>query len=182
MANSNALLKFPVPPEPENRRTELLFNFRQKPTLLKFSREEAARLLGTAQKVESGLWALLDFVDSHRDDASLAGIETITVELVSERVPLGYIQDALEEAVAKDEGVDLTDESVALLRRMEKLLAEANSNVARFSPSTMSGPSPSYSSSPPASMPSSNDLILPAAIFFGIVALGLIVVVLTPRD
>lgn len=75
----------------------------------------------------------------------------------------------------KDEGVHLSEHAVGLLRRLEKLMAEANSNITRFSTS-LSG------AQAPAAGAASNDLLLPAALFFGIVAIGLIVVLVAPRD
>lgn len=87
----NALLKFPSAPEPGSPKAEILFKFRQKPVMIQFGPEEAKKLLGTAQKVQASQEALLEFIDSHREDASRSGIETIAVELAAERTALGYV-------------------------------------------------------------------------------------------
>lgn len=174
----NALLKFPSASEPESRKTELVFNFRQRPVLIKFGPDEAKKLLGTSQKVQSGLDTLIAFIDSHREDAAMAGIETISVELGQERAALGYVQDALEEAVGKDGGVELSDQAVGLLRRMEGLLAEASKNISRFTSKSMG----ELLSSAPSSFPpsASPDLLVPA-VFFGLIAIAPIIA-FTPRE
>jgi hypothetical protein len=172
-----ALLKFPSVPQPESRKTELVFNFRPKPVLSKFEKVEAEKLLATAQRVESGMKALLEFTDSHREDARLSGIETIAVELASERAALENAVDALEDGVKKNEGVFLSENSLALMRRLEKLIAEASSNISRFS----GKPSPVRSMGQAAAA-QTNDLLIPA-IFFGLIALSVIAIAAwtTPR-
>jgi len=163
----NALLKFPTAPEPESRKTELVFNFRQKPVLSGFTLEETGKLLGTAKRVEAGMQALLEFVDAHRDDAVLSGIETIAVELSSERPTLDQTIDAMEEAVLKKEGVFLSENALLQMRRMEKLVSEASSNISRFSGRLPAELGRFVGSG------SSDELLIPA-LFFGLVTLGVI--------
>lgn len=167
----SAVLKFPVALKPESRKTELVFNYRPKPVLSKFGKTEAEKLLLTAQKVALGMNQLLEFIDSHRADAVASGIETIAVELVSERQALGYMQDTLEDGVKTGEGVSLSEDGLALLRRLEKLISEASSNIARF---TGKSPARGMGMTPDPAAVGAPDLLIPT-IFFGLIAISVIV-------
>lgn len=166
----NAVLRFPEPPRQPDRKTELVFSFRPKPVLSTFNVEESKKLLGTAQRVAGALNRLLPYIDSHREEAARIGVETIGIELSSERAELSNVQDALEEAVQKNDSVQLSQSGLELLRRAEKLVAEADQNLSRF------GKRPASLGSP-----ASPDLLLPV-LFVGMIALGLAVIVFSPRE
>jgi hypothetical protein len=169
----SAVLRFPDAPKPESRKTELVFSFRPKPVMSKFGLDETKKLLATTQRVDAGTQSILEFVDAHRDLAAQAGVETIGIELSSERAALGYAIDALEEGVKKGEGVLLSEGSLALLRRMEKLIAEASSNLSRFSGKALPRPAV-MGQSQPLTDPI-HDLLIPA-LFFGFVLVTVIVI------
>lgn len=128
----NAILKFPTFGDAGKKR-DLVDGIRPELVLQAFSREDAHALLGVARKVERGISVLMDLVDGHREVARVAGVESVAIELFSERKNLGRILDALEESERKKSGVELSLEGLEMLRRTEKLVAEAESNVARFS-------------------------------------------------
>ncbi len=123
----NPVLRFPVSGDFHKKA-----DVRPEPTLQTFGREDSKLLLGVARKVHDGTKALLDLVDGHRTMAHDAGIETISIELGSERNNVRRILDALEDAEAGSSDVQLSLEGVELLRRTEKLVAEAQSNMGRF--------------------------------------------------
>jgi hypothetical protein len=170
---SGAVLKFPVPDrDPDSEKKEIVFNYRQKPVHTTFTNTESKGLLFTAQRVYRGMSDLIEFVDSHRETAVEAGIETIAVELVAERGNLEAVIDTFEEGVKKDASVTITLEGLALMRRLEKLVAEASSNISRFT--SVVGPS-SYR--PSLSGPSNTSDMMTPLIIFGVVAVSLVVVV-----
>jgi len=127
----SAVLKFPTQEGVQKKRT-LVAGVRPEPVLRSFSREDSHALLGVAQKVHQGTNALLDLVDSHRDTARDAGVETIAIELGSERDNVNRILDSLEESEVRQSDTKLTIEGLELLRRTEKLLADASSNMTKF--------------------------------------------------
>ncbi len=126
----NPVLRFPVSDDFRNKAFGA--DARPEPTLQTFGRDDSKALLGVARKVHDGTKTLLDLVDGHRTMAHDAGIETISIELGSERNSVRRILDALEDAEAGGSDVQLSLEGVELLRRTEKLVAEAQSNLARF--------------------------------------------------
>lgn len=127
------ILKFPAPSrDVEAEKKELTFTYRQKPAITKFTKAEVNSLLITAQRVYEKALRLIEVTDAHRETAVSAGIETIAIELGSERSSLEAIIDVLEESHRKGREGELTLEGVALLRRLEKLVAEAGSNLSRF--------------------------------------------------
>src|SRR6266404_3419802 len=93
----SAILRFPTS-EGAQKKKGLAGDIRPEPVLRSFGREDSRALLGVAQKVHHGVGVLLDLVDSHRDTAREAGIETITIELASERKTIERILDTLEHA------------------------------------------------------------------------------------
>jgi hypothetical protein len=127
----SAVLKFPVSEGVQKKRT-LAANVRPDPVLRTFSRDDSRALLGVAQKVCQGISVLLDLVDSHRETARDAGVETVAIELASERKNVERILDTLEESELKGSDAQLSLDGLELLRRSEKLLAEATSNISRF--------------------------------------------------
>lgn len=134
------VLKFPAPSrDVESEKKELTFTYRQKPAVVKFAKAEVDSLLATAHRVYEKAILLLEVTDAHRETAVAAGIETISIELGSERTSLEAIVDVLEESHRKGRGCELTLEGVALLRRLEKLVAEAGSNLNRFTKAPVRG-------------------------------------------
>lgn len=170
--NAN-VLKFPAPDrDPSSEKKELIFNYRQRPVLSTFTNDEAKSLLVTAQRVYSGMVELIEFVDAHRETAISAGIETIAMELCAEHVALEEILETLEESVKRNSEAEITLEGLALLRRLEKLIAEASSNILRF---TSVEPSHHPSLKGPSG---SSDVMGPFAIFYAIAASLVVVAII----
>jgi hypothetical protein len=93
------------------------------------------KLLSLSKYVMQGGRALVEFVDYNRTAARTAGVETIAVEL-SGIIDSGHIQsvyDSLHEAAFSGRESKLSREGLTYLRRSERLLAEATSNLVRFS-------------------------------------------------
>jgi hypothetical protein len=128
------VLKFPKGESGGSKERELAFNLRGPQKLEKFELGQSQDLLFVAQRVTSGCKALLEFIDLNRDLSRKAGIETIAIELSTSLEGEGFerIMDALEEASAEGKPVHLSMDGLARLRRMEALLAEASSNINRF--------------------------------------------------
>lgn len=130
------VLKFPRPEKDNSgqKERELAFNIRAPKVIEKFDLGNSQNLLGVAQKVISGCKALLEFIHGNRDLSRQAGIETIAIELQSSIENEGFerVLDALEEAATDGKPVHLSIEGLGRLRRMETLLAEASSNINRF--------------------------------------------------
>lgn len=166
-----AILKFPVPEDAQRKRASA-GGLRPDPVLRQFSREDSRSLLGVAQNVHQGIAVLIDLVDSHRDAAREAGVETVAIELGSERKSIERILDALEESERRESDTKLSLEGLDLLRRAEKLLAEAQSNISRF---TKHVPNPVALGQAKAS-PSSDALLWGSLFLFGAVAVTVAVV------
>lgn len=100
-----------------------------------FDAERGTQLLTVARDSLGGADRLLDFVHQNRDLARHAGIETIAIELVAilQGDRFSRVIDALEETAKTGQGVALTPEGLAILRRVEALVAEAFSNIRKFS-------------------------------------------------
>jgi hypothetical protein len=176
----NAILKFPMPEDVQKKRA-LVADLRPDPVLRTFSRDDSRALLGVAQKVHRGTQILVELVDSHRDVANLAGIETVTIELGSERKNIERILDTLEESEKNQSDVRLSLEGLELLRRTEKLIAEAESNISRFT-----APAPSvHQEQPPAAVlgqagaKSTDAFVWGSLLIVGIMAIGVVVLAIT---
>lgn len=92
------------------------------------------KLVSLSRYVIQGSRALIDFVDYNRPMARQAGVETIAVEL-SGIIDSGRIQtvyDSLQESALKGRESKLSREGLTYLRRSERLLAEATSNLVRY--------------------------------------------------
>jgi hypothetical protein len=140
--------------------------------LKRFDRRESADLLKIARRLSESIEVLVEFVDAHRDVSNQAGIETLAIEMGSEKTALGEILDTLEDTVSREEPGEISLEGLALLRRLEKLVAEANSNISRF----VSG-SPSPRMSGASATPDSSDSFLwGSVVFFGIFAVAVVVI------
>lgn len=155
-------------PGRDEGRLDASLGVRPKPTLKKFGPDDTIRLLGVARKTWASTEVLIGLVDSDREAAREAGVETIAIELSSERERLGDVLDALEDAAKHGKSTDLSGEGLACLRRAEKLGAEAMSSLQRFAPRSVLGLSGLSGLSGP-SVPA-----LPGA---GIMVAGLVLVV-----
>lgn len=102
--------------------------------LQEFNPEEGTELLEVARTALAGAETLLDFVHENRDLARNCGIETIAVELLAimQGDRFSRVIDALEESARDGIPVELSPEGLATLRRVEALLAEAWSNLRKF--------------------------------------------------
>jgi hypothetical protein len=92
------------------------------------------KLLGVARHTMNAGYALIEFVDSHRDVARQTGVETIAIEL-SGMIDSGRIDsvaDALHDSVLSGSGTRLSEEGLANLRRAERLLSDAAANLKRY--------------------------------------------------
>lgn len=167
-----ALLKFPVPEDAQKKRA-LVGGLRPDPVLRLFDREDSKSLLGVAQNVHQGTAILIDLVDSHREAARDAGVETVAIELGSERKNIERILDALEESERRGSDTKLSLEGLDLLRRAEKLLAEAQSNISRF---TKHVPNTPAALGQVKASPSSDALLWGSLFLFGAVAVTVAVV------
>jgi hypothetical protein len=109
----------------------LALGFRPPPDLQRFDERTAVDLMRLCRSVMDGEARLVEFVDSDRDLASAAGVETIAIELSAmlEAGAMDRVLDALEHAAAKGRPVDLTLQGLGKLRRAEGLLSEAASRI-----------------------------------------------------
>lgn len=160
----SALLKFPTSPALD-KKICLIKDIQPDVQLSTFNQQDSAALLEVAQRVWRGLQPLIDLVDSDRALAGQAGIETIAIELMAERGRIGRVKDSLEDASRNQENAQLSMEGLELLRRSEKLLAEASSNITRFT--GVSARKPMGNSI--AADKGSNDLLLGSLLVFGVV-------------
>lgn len=104
------------------------------PGMQAFDQGRTSDLLHVARNVLSGARTLVEFIDSERPLARLAGVETIGIEVSSilsgERVT--RVTDAVQEATASGQGVHISHEGLGEIRRLEKLLAEASNSINKF--------------------------------------------------
>lgn len=104
------------------------------PNLQTFEPKQVRELLIISHRVLSSGHALIEFVDSDRALAHQAGIESIGIEISSilSGDQIRRVIDTLEEGMEKDAPVDISNDGLAGLRRLERLLAEAHGNMVRF--------------------------------------------------
>lgn len=133
--NAGGLLKFPEKAPDKDAGKALALRARALPSLQAFDVDASKDLLGVCQAVIENARELLAFVDGNRAVAKQAGIETIAIELsgILEGGGLDRIQASLEHSALKDRSAQITLEGLARLRRAESLLAEANSNISKYS-------------------------------------------------
>lgn len=96
--------------------------------------EGAARLLAVARDVMARARVLVEYLDGHRPEARKNGVETVVIELsaIMEGGRLQDIEAALEEASRGSGKPEVTLEGFGKLRRAERLVMEAEENMARF--------------------------------------------------
>ena len=126
------VLKFPGSGGPPKKAIAL--KFRPPPIFQTFEKGQATELHSlTIHVLERGN-QLIEFIDANRMLAREAGIETIGVEIAAilEGEKILQIQDAIENALRKDRPVKITEEGTHKLRRAEALLAEAASNITKY--------------------------------------------------
>jgi hypothetical protein len=127
-------LSFPSPkPRDQAKAKELALNLRPPMAFETIDRENTQSLLKVVQGILEKSKELIDFVDADREVARKAGVETIAIELsvmmFSDR--LDRVLDALESSAARGKPSQISMEGLANIRRMERLLAEANSQIVK---------------------------------------------------
>jgi len=130
-AAEDTILKFPTsekeaPARPTLRAANL--------ALESFDRSEGRRLFKVAQQIQARSEEIIDFIHTNRPLAVQAGIETIGIEMsgILNSGKMERIFDALDDAAEGRQPLQLTQEGLAALRRLEKLLAEASANISSF--------------------------------------------------
>lgn len=125
------VLKFPTPGGEERK----VPTFRPAPVFETFEVTESGELLAVAHQALAGTESLLEFIHKNRDLAHHCGIETLGVEIVAimEGGRFSSVVDALEDAIQHDRSATLSRDGLAILRRLESLLAEASANIRKFS-------------------------------------------------
>lgn len=133
MAEGGAVHKFPLA---ENHRDGLGPPPAQAPVVVSLGNVESSELLKISRDVLRRGRSLVDFLDSHRDVARQAGVETLAVEIsgVLEGGRLQAVVDTLEESSRREATAQVSMEGFDAMRRVETLLAEAVRNIDRFSP------------------------------------------------
>lgn len=129
------LHKFPEPsPEERARSRDLALNLRPPQAFETFDEGKAKDLLGVARTALDNAQAVFEFADANRQTARMAGIETIAVEIAAllQGERLERVLDALENSASKGKPVQLSGDGLGLLRRLERLGAEAGRNLALY--------------------------------------------------
>lgn len=99
--------------------------------LVRMEAGETLRLASSACSIVERAERLVAMMDQDHQAARAAGMETLAIELsgILEGRRLASVVDALDDALSRQEGVDLTDDGLALLRRTERLVSEAERRV-----------------------------------------------------
>jgi hypothetical protein len=133
------MLKFPAmgsrpaPPAP---------SLRNAPIFETFDVDASKRLLDLIHEELDKSEQLLELVDNRRAEARSAGIESIAIEICAlvEGGRLQAIADTLSESVGKLVDAHITTTGMDRVRRVEKLLSEANMGLTRIKvPGRLSG-------------------------------------------
>lgn len=133
-----AVLRFPIQSQPHLQGSLLP----PVPPLEELDPEKTRYLHGIAENIARGSRALVDFMDVHRDVARAAGIEAITVELsgIIDGHRLEPVTDELGESARLGKSSELSAEGFYYLTRAEKLLAQAQADLARYTGGTIAQP------------------------------------------
>lgn len=125
------VLKFPTPGGGDE---EKKVQFRAAPVFETFEVDESSNLLEVAQKALNGAETLLEFIHQNRDLAHHCGIETLGIEIVAimSGDRFSGVVDTLEESVQRNRPATLSRDGLAILRRIETLLADASANIRKF--------------------------------------------------
>jgi hypothetical protein len=129
------LHKFPEPsPEGRARSKALALNLRPPQSFETFDEGKTKDLLGVARTSLDNAQAILEFTDANRQTARQAGIETIAVEIAAllQGERLERVLDALETSASREKPVQLSGDGLGVLRRLERLAAEAGRNLALY--------------------------------------------------
>ena len=128
------ILRFPSPERPDGPKESAGLPARKPPVFETFDSGRARELMAAARRTLDGAETLLAFIHENRDLAMHAGIETLGVEVVAitEGDRFGRVIDALEDAAMNGRSAALSLDGLSVLRRLETLLAEAASNIRRF--------------------------------------------------
>lgn len=168
------LLRFPTAAPRPKPPAEL----RSAPSFEAFEVADAKRLLELVQEELRKSEQLFELVDHRRADAKAVGIESIAIEICAlvEGGRLDAVADTLAESIGKNVQTHITTTGMDRVRRVEKLLAEANVGLMRLRP-TAGRPA----ALPTLGISSSGDAVgylwVPLA-FFGLVVVGMIAVAL----
>jgi len=130
-----AVLKFPGrQPAPFLKTDTSLRSLPPLPPLEPLDPQKTRHLLDVTNNVVSGARALVNFLDTNRSVARAAGIEALTVELsgIIDGRRLEPITDELTESSLAGRSSEISAEGFYYLTRVEKLLAEAHEDLARF--------------------------------------------------
>ncbi len=129
-----AILQFPDAFGNSQKRGQPVCSVPEMPTLDRFDHVATAELFKISKAVKDSASELIEFVDTNRQMARMAGIETIAIEVSTllEGDRLAGVLDALRDAGSKGREAELTQEGLSRLRRAEKLIAEANSNIKTY--------------------------------------------------
>lgn len=150
------------------------------PVLESFTREMGLDILSAARKTVAGAKAIIELARAKRDLARQAGIEIACVEMLAimEGEKFRRVLDATDAlGVSDDKFLYLTQEGVAQLRTMEGLLAEASSNIQRFTGGGLSGrPKLGETSSVDPSW------LVPMIVFSAVVIVGVVIASFAPRE
>lgn len=166
------ILKFPT----GDVRPKAKPSLRGAPSFETFDVDAQARLLDLVREELEKSEQLLELVDNRRSDARTAGIESIAIEICAliEGGRLQGVADTLAESIEKGVAAHITTTGMDRVRRVEKLLSEANMGLTRIpAPGRLSGEAPARLAQTP---------IDPAAytwvplVFFGLVVVGVIAV------
>jgi hypothetical protein len=99
------------------------------------SPQASQRALGVCANVLDAGRVLIAYADGNREEARTAGVESIAIEMsgILEGGRLQQILGALQNAVERGRRPEITYEGFATLRRAERLMADAEAGLARFS-------------------------------------------------
>jgi hypothetical protein len=127
----SAILQFPAP---EYRSASPAPSLRPAPSFEAIDVERSRRLLDLIQEELTKAERLLEFVDTHRAEARKAGIESVAIEVCAlvEGGKLDAIADTLVESIEKGIDAQVSAAGMDRVRRVERLLAEADLGVARL--------------------------------------------------
>jgi hypothetical protein len=152
-------------------------SLRSAPSFETFDVAASKRLLELVQEELDKSEQLFELVDNRRADAKVAGIESIAIEICAliEGGRLQAVADTLSESIGENVDAHVTTTGMDRVRRVEKLLSEANMGLTRIK---TSGVAPSQLA---AAMRASTPMD-PAVytwvplVFFGLVVVGVIAV------
>lgn len=99
-----------------------------------FEADDARGLLEIARRASTSAETLLSFIHENRDLAQHSGIETVGIEIlvVMQGDRWQGVVEALEESEKTGRSAHISRDGLGLLKRVETLLAEASTNIRKF--------------------------------------------------